>query len=61
MTAFIVCPFCGIASEQAHDSQQACIAALHSEIQKTRELLAAVDGARTDPPEATGGREVQTT
>ena len=34
-----VCPFCGIASEEAHDSQEACIRALHQEIEKARHLL----------------------
>ena len=34
-----VCPFCGIASEEAHDSQEACIRALHQEIEKARQLL----------------------
>ena len=36
---FTVCPSCGIASEIPHDSQQACIAALHAEISRTRQVL----------------------
>jgi hypothetical protein len=36
---FMVCPFCGVASEVAHDSQQACIKALQAEIERTRAVL----------------------
>jgi len=59
--AFTVCPFCGIASDKAHDSQQACIDALQDEIDKTRELLAAVDGARSDETPAARRQDAQTT
>jgi hypothetical protein len=38
-TRFTVCPFCGVVSESAHDSQQACIQALQSEIERTRQVL----------------------
>ena len=59
---FTVCPSCGIASEHPHDSQEACIEALHSEIEKTRQLLAAVDAAPTAPREQAPERQdVQTT
>jgi hypothetical protein len=62
MTVFPVCPFCGVAAEQPHDSQTACIEALQAEIDKTRELLASVDAARSDPPPAVRQhRDVQTT
>jgi uncharacterized Zn finger protein (UPF0148 family) len=36
---FVVCPFCGVASEVAHPSQEACIQALQSEIERTRAML----------------------
>lgn len=36
---FMVCPFCGVASEVAHRSEEACIEALHSEIERTRAIL----------------------
>ena len=36
---FTVCPFCGVVSESAHDSQEACIRALQSEIERTRRVL----------------------
>ena len=58
---FTVCPFCGIASDQAHDSQEACIDALQNEIDKTRELLAAVDAARSEGPPAERRQDAQTT
>jgi hypothetical protein len=62
MTVFPVCPFCGVAADQPHDSQTACIEALQAEIDKTREMLAAVDAARSDlPPAARERRDVQTT
>jgi hypothetical protein len=38
-----VCPFCGVVSESAHDSQEACIRALQYEIQHTRQILTEVD------------------
>ena len=58
---FTVCPFCGIASEVAHDSQAACIEALHQEIEKARELLAATDSPHSHNPEpAPDGEDAQT-
>ena len=39
---FVVCPFCGVASEVAHPSQEACIEALQFEIARTRAILAHV-------------------
>ena len=35
----MVCPFCGLATEVAHRSQEACIEALHAEIERTRAIL----------------------
>jgi len=35
----MVCPFCGVATEVAHRSQEACIEALQSEIERTRAIL----------------------
>jgi hypothetical protein len=34
-----VCPFCGVAADVPHETQARCIAALHAEIARTRELL----------------------
>jgi hypothetical protein len=35
----VVCPFCGVVSEAPHETQQACIEALQSEIARTRRVL----------------------
>ena len=35
----IVCPFCGLATESPHETQGACIAALHAEISRVREIV----------------------
>jgi hypothetical protein len=33
------CPFCGVAAEAPHETQEACIAALNVEIARMRELI----------------------
>lgn len=33
------CPYCGVSSGVAHETQEACIEALHAEITRVRELL----------------------
>ena len=38
----VVCPFCGIVGEAPHETQEACIAALQSEIARTRKVLETV-------------------
>ena len=38
MTA-VVCPFCGIAGDHPHETQEACIDALRIEITRTRQVL----------------------
>lgn len=35
----VVCPFCGIVSDDAHETQVACIQALQAEITRTRQVL----------------------
>jgi len=35
----IVCPFCGLATESPHETQGACIAALHAEISRVRQIV----------------------
>jgi hypothetical protein len=42
-----VCPFCGIATDVPHESQEGCIAALHGEIARMRQVL---DHVRTFGP-----------
>jgi hypothetical protein len=34
------CPFCGVAIDVPHDSQEGCIEALHAEITRMRGILA---------------------
>jgi len=48
----MVCPFCGVATEVAHRSQEACIEALQSEIERTRELLTHVVDSVAIRPQA---------
>jgi uncharacterized Zn finger protein (UPF0148 family) len=38
----VICPFCGVVSEAPHETQQACIEALQSEIARTRRILETV-------------------
>ena len=41
----VICPFCGVVTDAPHDTQEACIGALQTEIARTREILEKV----TDP------------
>jgi hypothetical protein len=48
------CPFCGVATPVPHETQAACIAALHTEIDRMRGILATlrptgVNGPIEDP------------
>jgi len=38
----VICPFCGVAGEVSHETQQACIDALQAEIARTRRILESV-------------------
>jgi hypothetical protein len=33
------CPFCGAGTDLPHETQEACIAALHSEISRIRQMV----------------------
>jgi hypothetical protein len=35
----VICPFCGVAGDVPHETQQACIEALQAEIARTRRIL----------------------
>jgi len=35
----VICPFCGVVSDVRHETQQACIEALQTEIARTRRVL----------------------
>jgi hypothetical protein len=39
------CPFCGVATEVPHETQEACIAALQSEIGRVRGILSTLKPA----------------
>ena len=47
----IVCPFCGVTTDVPHETQEGCIAALHVEIARMREILeyVRVPGAESPP------------
>jgi hypothetical protein len=36
------CPFCGLATDVNHETQEGCIAALHAEIGRMRDILASL-------------------
>ena len=38
----IACPFCGVATDVPHETQELCIAALHTEIARVREMVSRV-------------------
>jgi hypothetical protein len=50
------CPFCGMAAQLPHETQAACIAALHEEIGRTRDILASLKpaGAAHRPGDESG-------
>ena len=45
------CPFCGVAAEAPHDTQEGCIEALHAEIARMRTVLDHVYSAEVPGPE----------
>ena len=45
-----LCPFCGVVTETAHESQQGCLTALAEEIARLRDVLAHVQSARVPVP-----------
>jgi hypothetical protein len=44
------CPFCGVATETPHDTQEGCIQALHAEIARMRAILDQVESAEVPGP-----------
>ena len=46
---FHTCPFCGVATEVAHETQEGCIAALHGEIGRMRGILSTLRPAGAVP------------
>jgi hypothetical protein len=53
------CPFCGIATDEPHETQQACIDALQSEIARTRGILDNSTRPGDVPPTLAEPREPQ--
>ena len=49
VTALNPCPFCGVIADVPHETQEGCIAALHSEIGRMRGLLANLKPAGVSP------------
>ena len=49
----VICPFCGMATEARHETQDACIQALQAEIQRTRRVLEHVTEPLRPPTTAT--------
>jgi hypothetical protein len=47
------CPFCGVAAAVPHETQELCIAALHTEIARVREMVSRVKEPRREHPEDT--------
>jgi hypothetical protein len=44
------CPFCGTGADLPHETQEACIAALHSEISRVRLLMERLRPAIAEAP-----------
>jgi hypothetical protein len=44
------CPFCGVATEVAHETQEGCIEALHAEIARMRAILDQVQSVKVPGP-----------
>ena len=44
------CPFCGVASDVPHETQELCIQALHAEIARMRAVLSHVSSAEVPSP-----------
>jgi len=45
-----VCPFCGVATEALHESQQGCLTALTAEITRMRAVLDHVHSTKVPVP-----------
>jgi hypothetical protein len=43
------CPFCGVGTDLAHETQEACIAALHAEIARMRQVVDRLNGPTEVP------------
>lgn len=50
----MACPFCGVETDAPHESQEACIAALHAEIDRVRLVVDCLRGAVVPGPAEPG-------
>jgi hypothetical protein len=50
------CPFCGVATDAPHETQQGCIEALNAEIARMREILESVKSPEAGAPAAANDR-----
>ena len=48
----VICPFCGVVSEVRHETEEACIEALQTEIARTRRVLEQTSGPPRPRPVA---------
>ena len=55
------CPFCGVATTTRHETQQACIEALNSEIAQTRRVLENVTESHPPEPDREESQDKQLT
>jgi hypothetical protein len=51
------CPYCGVSSEGAHETQEACIEALRAEIRRVRDVLNHVRSVAVPGPAEREDRE----
>jgi hypothetical protein len=42
------CPFCGVGTDLPHETQEACIAALHAEVMRMRQVVSRLNGAPSE-------------
>ena len=50
MTLMPICPFCGVATDAVHETQEACIDALQAEIARVRAVLTHVTSVDVPGP-----------
>ena len=52
-----ICPFCGLGTDVPHETQEGCIAALHGEIARMRQVLDRVRSVGSLPDSPARDRE----
>ena len=46
----MICPYCGVSTDVAHESQEGCIKALNAEVARMREVLNHVRSVKVPGP-----------